>query len=296
MVDGAAGRLQAPAWPTSWPTPALRRHGRDHRDARRRAGSTVTVDDDGPGIPPEMREEVFRPFLRLDEPRNQDQGGSGLGLAIARDVARSHGGDITLADSPLGGLRATVRVPVRGRGRNDAARGRRPGRRAAREPGPFSAKGDFVLRTIRPPVVFSAKSGHWFAKEKSPEFKKGEAPDRWSHTESRLPVPGLVQTRLQRRARWTASGRSRGGVVGQRRTPRRGTGGRRTGAAGATVDLRTRVKIGKIVDWNILFRRRRSELIDGWFWESWSVSDIDHEEVIVLALLDGYVLAETLLL
>jgi two-component system osmolarity sensor histidine kinase EnvZ len=70
------------------------------------------VDDDGPGIPAEMREEVFKPFVRLDEARNQDEGGSGLGLAIARDVARSHGGDIVLGDSPLGGLRATVRLPA----------------------------------------------------------------------------------------------------------------------------------------------------------------------------------------
>ncbi|MBN9585015.1 MAG: two-component sensor histidine kinase [Afipia sp. 62-7] len=80
-----------------------------HRDHRY---LTVTVDDDGPGIPPDMREEVFKPFLRLDDARNQDEGGTGLGLAIARDIARSHGGDITLGDSPMGGLRATVRVPV----------------------------------------------------------------------------------------------------------------------------------------------------------------------------------------
>ncbi len=80
-----------------------------HRDHR---WLTVTVDDDGPGIPPAMREEVFKPFLRLDDARNQDEGGTGLGLAIARDIARSHGGDIMLGDSPLGGLRATVRVPV----------------------------------------------------------------------------------------------------------------------------------------------------------------------------------------
>ena len=79
------------------------------RDAR---FLTVHIDDDGPGIPPEQREEVFKPFYRLDEARNQDEGGSGLGLAIARDIARSHGGDVTLADSPLGGLRASVRVPV----------------------------------------------------------------------------------------------------------------------------------------------------------------------------------------
>ena len=70
------------------------------------------VDDDGPGIPADMREEVFKPFVRLDEARNQDEGGSGLGLAIARDVARSHGGDIVLSESPLGGLRATVRLPA----------------------------------------------------------------------------------------------------------------------------------------------------------------------------------------
>ncbi len=80
-----------------------------HRDHR---WLTVTVDDDGPGIPQQLREDVFKPFLRLDDARNQDEGGTGLGLAIARDIARSHGGDITLGDSPLGGLRATVRVPV----------------------------------------------------------------------------------------------------------------------------------------------------------------------------------------
>src|SRR6476659_4166222 len=80
-----------------------------HRDHR---WLTITVDDDGPGIPPAMREEVFKPFLRLDDARNQDEGGTGLGLAIARDIARSHGGEITLDTSPLGGLRARVRVPV----------------------------------------------------------------------------------------------------------------------------------------------------------------------------------------
>jgi two-component system osmolarity sensor histidine kinase EnvZ len=73
---------------------------------------TIHVDDDGPGIPLDKREDVFRPFFRLDEARNQDEGGTGLGLAIARDIARAHGGDILLGDSPLGGLRATVRVPV----------------------------------------------------------------------------------------------------------------------------------------------------------------------------------------
>ncbi len=73
---------------------------------------SIHVDDDGPGIASEHREDVFRPFLRLDEARNQDEGGSGLGLAIARDIARAHGGDIQLSTSPLGGLRASVRIPV----------------------------------------------------------------------------------------------------------------------------------------------------------------------------------------
>ena len=73
---------------------------------------TIHVDDDGPGIPVDRREDVFRPFFRLDEARNQDEGGTGLGLAIARDIARSHGGDIDLGTSKLGGLRASVRLPV----------------------------------------------------------------------------------------------------------------------------------------------------------------------------------------
>jgi two-component system osmolarity sensor histidine kinase EnvZ len=73
---------------------------------------SIVVDDDGAGIPPVHREDVFRPFYRLDEARNQDEGGAGLGLTIARDIARSHGGDITLADSPMGGLRAAIRLPI----------------------------------------------------------------------------------------------------------------------------------------------------------------------------------------
>jgi two-component system osmolarity sensor histidine kinase EnvZ len=72
----------------------------------------ITVDDDGPGIPAESREEAFRPFHRLDSGRTLASGGVGLGLAIARDIARGHGGEITLADSKLGGLRAVVRLPV----------------------------------------------------------------------------------------------------------------------------------------------------------------------------------------
>ncbi|MBS0473381.1 MAG: HAMP domain-containing protein [Proteobacteria bacterium] len=79
---------------------------RDERFAR------VVIEDDGPGIPAERREEAFRPFHRLDQGRNLQAAGSGLGLAIARDIARSHGGDVMLDASSLGGLKATVRLPV----------------------------------------------------------------------------------------------------------------------------------------------------------------------------------------
>jgi len=71
----------------------------------------IVVEDNGPGIAPERYEDAFKAFNRLDEARNQNEKGVGLGLAIARDVARAHGGDILLARSALGGLKATVRLP-----------------------------------------------------------------------------------------------------------------------------------------------------------------------------------------
>lgn len=73
---------------------------------------TLLVDDDGPGIPPEQRADAFRPFVRLDNARNLDETGTGLGLAIALDIARAHGGELRLEDSPKGGLRAVVQIPV----------------------------------------------------------------------------------------------------------------------------------------------------------------------------------------
>ncbi len=73
----------------------------------------IEVDDNGPGIPASERANVFKPFYRIDRSRNQDDGGnSGLGLAIARDIAKSHGGDITLGESSMGGLRAIISVPL----------------------------------------------------------------------------------------------------------------------------------------------------------------------------------------
>ena len=74
-------------------------------------GVEITVDDDGPGIPRNLYEDAFKAFNRLDEARNQNAKGVGLGLAIARDVARSHGGDVTLDRAPMGGLRAVIRLP-----------------------------------------------------------------------------------------------------------------------------------------------------------------------------------------
>jgi two-component system osmolarity sensor histidine kinase EnvZ len=73
---------------------------------------TVTIDDDGPGIYAARREDMFRPFTRMEESRNPATGGVGLGLTIARDIARFHGGDVILEDSPMGGLRARVWLPV----------------------------------------------------------------------------------------------------------------------------------------------------------------------------------------
>ena len=86
-----------------------RRHARRVALAAARLGERsvqVTVDDDGPGIPAAQREDMFRPFA------SGAAGGTGLGLTIARDIVRAHGGDIVLEDSPLGGLRARVRLPV----------------------------------------------------------------------------------------------------------------------------------------------------------------------------------------
>jgi two-component system osmolarity sensor histidine kinase EnvZ len=71
----------------------------------------IAIDDDGPGIPAEQREAVFKPFYRLDASRNPSTGGVGLGLTIARDIVLGHGGDIELLDAPSGGLRVLIRLP-----------------------------------------------------------------------------------------------------------------------------------------------------------------------------------------
>lgn len=78
---------------------------------RRSKGIEILIDDDGPGIAAEQREEVFRPFVRLERSRNFDTGGTGLGLTIARDMVRSQGGELTLHEAPGGGLRARLWLP-----------------------------------------------------------------------------------------------------------------------------------------------------------------------------------------
>jgi two-component system osmolarity sensor histidine kinase EnvZ len=78
---------------------------------RRRPYLEIAIDDDGPGIPADRRRDVFKPFYRLDEARSRREG-VGLGLSIVREVARSHGGDVVLDQSPLGGLRATLKLPA----------------------------------------------------------------------------------------------------------------------------------------------------------------------------------------
>lgn len=72
----------------------------------------LAVDDDGPGIPADKRDDVFKAFYRVDGSRNKETGGVGLGLAIAKDVIVSHGGTITLGDSELGGLRVLISIPL----------------------------------------------------------------------------------------------------------------------------------------------------------------------------------------
>jgi two-component system osmolarity sensor histidine kinase EnvZ len=76
-----------------------------------RTAVEIMVDDDGPGIPEDLREAVFRPFFRVEGSRNRMTGGTGLGLTIARDIARSQGGELTLDASPQGGLRAKLALP-----------------------------------------------------------------------------------------------------------------------------------------------------------------------------------------
>ena len=97
---------------TSKPAPGGQLVQTTDRTVAVRGARLVLVDDNGPGIGAQYREEVFKPFHRLDPSRNPKTGGIGLGLTIARDITRNHGGDLVLEDSPLGGLRARLRLPL----------------------------------------------------------------------------------------------------------------------------------------------------------------------------------------
>lgn len=72
----------------------------------------VAIEDDGPGIPADKREDVFKAFYRIEGSRNKETGGVGLGLAIAKDIITSHGGKIELSDSSMGGLRVLISIPL----------------------------------------------------------------------------------------------------------------------------------------------------------------------------------------
>ena len=72
----------------------------------------IIVDDNGPGIPQDKREAVFRAFYRIENSRNKETGGIGLGLAITKDIITAHGGHIVLEDGPLGGLRVVIKLPA----------------------------------------------------------------------------------------------------------------------------------------------------------------------------------------
>ena len=87
------------------PSIAITGH-RDHRYL------TVTVDDDGPGIPVVDMERVFAPFMRLEASRSRQTGGTGLGMTIGRNAVRSMGGDVLLQNRPEGGLRVTIILPL----------------------------------------------------------------------------------------------------------------------------------------------------------------------------------------
>jgi two-component system OmpR family sensor kinase len=78
------------------------------------AGSVavVTVDDDGPGVPEDRRDDIFGRFVRLEDSRDRDRGGVGLGLAIVAEIVRAHGARVDVSASPIGGARFVVELPI----------------------------------------------------------------------------------------------------------------------------------------------------------------------------------------
>lgn len=93
---------------------AVRYGGRARLSLSHQPGGMIAlrVDDDGPGLPADQTEEAFKPFVRLEASRSGETGGIGLGLAIARSIVTAHGGELSLANRPEGGLRATILLPT----------------------------------------------------------------------------------------------------------------------------------------------------------------------------------------
>ncbi len=88
------------------------RHSVQIHTTTTRATITITIDDDGPGVPPADRDRIFDRFVRLDNSRERGTGGSGLGLAISHQIADAHHATITVSNSPHGGARFTVQLPL----------------------------------------------------------------------------------------------------------------------------------------------------------------------------------------
>jgi signal transduction histidine kinase len=90
------------------------KYGKHAQAAIASAGKTIeiTIDDDGPGIPEAELARVFQPFYRVEDSRSRGTGGTGLGLAIAQSIVQAHGGELSLANRPSGGLRACIKLPV----------------------------------------------------------------------------------------------------------------------------------------------------------------------------------------
>lgn len=91
------------------------RHARRHVDVRLSRTTVhvrLDIDDDGPGVPYADRTRVLQRFVRLDEARTRDAGGAGLGLTVAHDVITTHHGTLDITDSPNGGARVTVTIPI----------------------------------------------------------------------------------------------------------------------------------------------------------------------------------------
>jgi signal transduction histidine kinase len=92
---------------------AVKYGGRAHIRLSNGGGQVeIRVDDEGPGLPPELLDKAFDPFFRAEQSRNRETGGTGLGLSIARNLMRAHGGDITLENRAGGGLSARIVLPL----------------------------------------------------------------------------------------------------------------------------------------------------------------------------------------